>query len=97
MEMDGEADPQETDMGGLIGPFEVNVGLIIFSSATECHGSLEGWFGGLYEFKGFKVSKDSDITAIKGRREYEEAKEGWIKARHYYEHGSEDEGDMSED
>jgi len=36
-----------------------NGGLVTFTSAHECFGSLSGWFGGPYEFRGLKVSVQS--------------------------------------
>jgi hypothetical protein len=78
MKMDWEADPEEKDMGEE-GPFAINVGSLTFRSTTECHGSLVGWIGGLFEFKGFKVSQNSAITPSEDKREYEDAQRSWLK------------------
>lgn len=39
----------------------------MFCSATECRGSIFGSFGDWpFGFRGFKISKESDITASDG-------------------------------
>ena len=57
---------------------------IMFTSASECRGTIDGWFGGPWKFKGVKVSHESEITADKCKTEYEYAKKNWDEDRADY-------------
>ena len=52
-----------------------NTGSITFTSASKCHGTITGWFGGPFDFIGFKVSSESCVSASKCKEDYEERKE----------------------
>ena len=52
-----------------------NTGSITFTSASKCHGTIAGWFGGPFDFIGFKVSSESCVSASKCKEDYEERKE----------------------
>lgn len=75
--MGWESHPYECDMDRA---YESHAGSITFCFATECCGSVFGWSGDqLFEFRGFKVSKESNITGSDGKKEYNRIKEEWIK------------------
>jgi hypothetical protein len=52
-----------------------NTGSITFTSASQCHGTIAGWFGGPFDFIGFKVSSESCVSASKCKEDCEERKE----------------------
>jgi hypothetical protein len=53
-----------------------NIGSITFTSASECHGTVQGWIGGPFHFKGFKFSLQlpSFVTESTCKEEYEKQK-----------------------
>lgn len=71
----------------LPGDFEKGcAGSIMFCSATKCRGSIFGSFGDRpFEFRGFKVSKELNVTANDGKKVYKGIKEEWDKIRKRYE------------
>jgi hypothetical protein len=61
-----------------------HVALITFTSASECRGTIDGWFGGPWEFKGVKVSHETEVTAENCQGEYEREKKWWDENRAHY-------------
>lgn len=59
-----------------------NTGTITFTSPSKCHGTVKGWIGGPFHFKGYKVNS---MTYVRGcttrlteslcKEEYEKQKE----------------------
>jgi hypothetical protein len=76
-----------------------HVASIMFTSASECCGTIDGWFGP-WKFKGVKVSHETEVTAEKCQEEYESAKKTWDGYRAEYnedEEYPEDDEDESMD
>jgi hypothetical protein len=48
----------------------VNSTVIAFDSAVTCSGSLEGWIGGRFPFRGFETSVESNADPVKCQRDY---------------------------
>jgi hypothetical protein len=68
-----------------------HVASITFTSASECHGTIDGWFGGPWKFKGVKVSHETEVTAEKCQWKYEREKKRWDEYRRDEEEEYEDE------
>ena len=61
-----------------------HVALITFTSASECHGYIDGWFGGPWKFEGVKISHGTDVPAKKCKMKYELDKKHWDEYRADY-------------
>lgn len=57
-----------------------HVAAITFASASECHGTIDGWFGA-WEFKGVKVSAETDVAADECKEKFELEKQRWDELR----------------
>jgi hypothetical protein len=57
-----------------------NIVATTFTSASECRGYIDGWFGD-WEFKGVKVSHEADVMAEKCKMKFERDKKEWDKLR----------------
>ena len=57
---------------------------IMFTSASECRGTIDGWFGGPWKFQGVKVSHETEKTAEKCKSKYEYVKKDWDEQRAQY-------------
>jgi hypothetical protein len=58
-----------------------NVAAITFTSTSECHGTINGWFGGPWKFKGVKVSLEANFTADNCKKNFESEKKMWDETR----------------
>jgi hypothetical protein len=101
MDFDWEGDVKEVQYSGCCPCDEINYdddnfGTITFTSPTECHGSIQGWFLGPYPFRGFKVKNEASVTAEKCRADWDENKEYHQRARKRWLGESSDE-EMLED
>jgi hypothetical protein len=100
MEFEWEGYEEDPHPMGVYDFSDDNVGSITFTSATECYGTVSGWFSGPFSFKGVKVTdepKDSRVTADWCKTEFEEQVKFMDEARKEQDGSMEEEESMEED